>query len=86
MIYDTAGKPIYESIMTCNCGLTGGCSYCNPVKESFIGCITDEEAAKMKDTILRRKCAGHCVNCKAPLEPFCSRYCKVEYETPPLTP
>ena len=39
------GKPIYESIQKCDCGLTGGCNLCRP---SFIGSITDKEADEMK--------------------------------------
>ena len=30
MKYDTAGNKIIEPILTCNCGLTGGCERCNP--------------------------------------------------------
>ena len=48
MKYDTAGKPIYEPIQICNCGLTGGCNQCRP---SFIGSITDNEAEEMKKKI-----------------------------------
>ena len=48
MKYNTAGEPIVEPIIGCNCGLTGGCSKCRP---SFIGSISDEEAEKMKEKI-----------------------------------
>ena len=48
MIYDTAGKLIYDPIFTCNCGTTSGCNQCRP---SFIGCISDKEAGEMKKKI-----------------------------------
>ena len=41
---DTAGNIIYGFI-NCDCNLTGGCAKCRP---SFIGCINDEEADKMR--------------------------------------
>ena len=50
MRYDTAGNQIIELIDQCDCGLTGGCKKCNPLP-SFIGCITDEEAKKMKKKV-----------------------------------
>ena len=43
--YDTAGNPIFEPISNCSCKNTGGCSLCHP---SFIGCISDKEAAEMR--------------------------------------
>mgnify|MGYP001561541703 FL=1 len=52
MKYDTAGKPIYEPIFTCNCGSTGGCNQC---KTSFIGSITDNEAKEIKKKICEWK-------------------------------
>lgn len=55
MKYDTAGKPIIEPIANCNCRLTGGCEKCNPKPKSFIGCISDKEADKMKDDIKSEK-------------------------------
>jgi len=61
MIYDTAGKPIYEPVTNCDCGLTAGCQKCNPFigqaffrdsfRDSFIGRLTDEEADKMKEEL-----------------------------------
>ena len=52
MKYNTAGKPIVEPIISCNCGLTGGCAKCRPFRESFIGSISDEEWEKeMKEKI-----------------------------------
>ena len=44
MEIDTAGNIIYGFI-NCDCNLTGGCAKCRP---SFIGCIKDEEADKMR--------------------------------------
>ena len=41
---DTMGNIIYGFI-NCDCNLTGGCAKCRP---SFIGCINDEEADKMR--------------------------------------
>jgi len=45
MKYNTAGNIIQEPIHNCDCNLTGGCKKCRP---SFIGCINDEEADKMR--------------------------------------
>ena len=50
MIYDTAGKPIYEPTQNCDCEFTGGCTKCNPLP-SFIGSITYEEAEDMRKKI-----------------------------------
>ena len=41
---DTVGNIIYGFI-NCDCNLIGGCVKCRP---SFIGCINDEEADKMR--------------------------------------
>ncbi len=43
MTYDTAGNPINELPGFCDCGLTGGCSKCNPFKEFW------EEDIKMAE-------------------------------------
>ena len=52
MKYDTVGNQIYEAIFNCDCGLTGGCEKCNPyIVDSFIGCITDEEAEDMRKKV-----------------------------------
>jgi len=57
MKYDTAGKPIYEPIQNCDCGLTGGCEKCNPLAfrvnqiDGFVGMLSDEEAEEMKKKI-----------------------------------
>jgi hypothetical protein len=53
MIYDTAGNKIYESMLTCNCGLTGGCNLCRP---SFIGSIKDMKVLQVGQTTA----CGHC--------------------------
>ena len=45
---DTFGKIIPEFMPNCDCGLTGGCEKYRPKLDSFIGCIFDEEANKMK--------------------------------------
>ena len=50
MIYNTAGKEIYEPILNCQCGLTGGCEKCNPFP-SFIRSITDKEAKKIRKRV-----------------------------------
>jgi len=42
-------EEIIQKLMpNCDCGLTGGCEKCRPKLDSFIGCISDEEANKMK--------------------------------------
>ena len=56
MTYDTAGNKIEEMIPNCHCSLTGGCEKCNSILyksklPSFIGCISDEEAEKMKKEV-----------------------------------
>ena len=45
MKYNTAGNIIQEPIHNCDYNSTGGCEKCRP---SFIGCINDEEADKMR--------------------------------------
>ena len=56
MEQNTAGNLILEMIPNCGCSLTSGCEKCNPTLykkhlPSWIGCIDDEEAKKMKEFV-----------------------------------
>ena len=35
----------------CDCGFTGGCLKCNPVRDRFIGMLEPGEAEKMKEKV-----------------------------------
>ena len=68
MRHDTAGRPIYEPIQNCDCGLTGGCKRCRQNTEFSYPIIQNPINPIRK-----------CKNCGEVLGDFCSRYCKTEF-------
>lgn len=46
MEYDTAGNPVLKRL-TCNCGLTAGCDYCNKGINNMILQRTEESLERL---------------------------------------
>jgi len=75
MRYDTAGNPLYENRVPCDCGLTAGCKKCNPMldpnyhSKRDIKNIIDDEFEELllyfhpnKDSERIKKCLENIIN------------------------